>query len=1104
MRNFIKSIIFLLFIPSCLIAQETGKPFIRNYSPKEYNASTQNWSVTQDKRGLIYVGNNQGVLEYDGKEWRLIPVLNKSIVRSLSIDENGIIYVGAVGEFGYLVSDDKGKLHYESLSSRLNEEDKAFADVWQTLASKDYVYFGTQQILYQYEIKTGKINIYKTYENNFHVFFLVHDKLYVRQWNKGLLKYENNDLIPIREGELFNEERIYTMLPFDSNKILIGTRTKGFYIFSPEEEKEGKLGLFRRMPTEADDFITQNQLYNGTLVNHNTYAFATMRGGVVMIDNKGKLLNILNKESELQDDFILYAYTDKQKGLWLAMNSGISRIEISSSITFWNESSGLRGSVESVVRHQNTIYAATSLGVYYLNNDKFHPVDGIENQAWNLLEVQVNSDKKLLVATSAGVYEIKNNKANLLSSEGKASKLYHSRKYPSRVYVGLFDGLYYLNWNNGQWLSSERIGEVTDEVETIAEDEKGYLWLGTRYQGVALLKEDGLRYFEEKDGLPSSQGIRLFEVKGGIVFASVKGFLSFDDASGKFKPHPLNNKIFNKNDLPGTYQVADDVNGNIWLNFYDATTDRNWVEVAIKDESGVFIRDSVAFKRLPFMIVQALYPEKDKCWIGGSEGLFLYSSEQKPDLNIPYSALIRKVTVGGDSIVFAGANFQELLKGEDILRLASIQQPESLKPYLNFAENSVTFYFASPVFENELANSFSYYLEGYDTRWSSWTNNTKKEYTNLYEGTYKFRVKAKNVYDIESAEAVYEFTILPPWYRTLWAYFLYILLFTGVVYGSIQVSIRRLKQAKIKLEEIVKERTMEVTNQNVELLKQKEKIEYQKKEITDSINYAERIQKAILSPIKTIKTGLPDSFVLYKPKDIVSGDFYWFHHSTHPTSQVEGQGQRSLVSFEKEAGEETILFGAADCTGHGVPGAFMSMVGAEKLNYVVKTSTNPGEILQLLNRAVKSALRQSSDDESTRDGMDIALCRIDIKSKKLYFSGANRPLWIVRKESENWELTEYKATKSAIGGLTDMDQEFETTEIQLQKDDRIYIFSDGYADQFGGDKGKKMMTKRFKEVILSIQELSMDEQEKLLDENFVHWRSSLEQVDDVLVIGVKV
>jgi len=275
--------------------------------------------------------------------------------------------------------------------------------------------------------------------------------------------------------------------------------------------------------------------------------------------------------------------------------------------------------------------------------------------------------------------------------------------------------------------------------------------------------------------------------------------------------------------------------------------------------------------------------------------------------------------------------------------------------------------------------------------------------------------------------------------------------------------------------------------------KAKDIIEQKNKDITDSIQYAKRIQQAISPPEKLVQQYLKESFILYKPKDIVSGDFYWI-----------------------ERKDTQIIFAAADCTGHGIPGAFMSIVGSNLLKQAVKEKqlSQPAAILDELNKGVTETLRQRSDanpdgtvgtndtnEEGIKDGMDIALCTIDYKKQFLEYAGAYNPLYLVR----NDEITEIKADRQPIGIFMGEElQHFTNHKIKLQRGDTLYIFSDGYVDQFGGAQGKKFKSKQFKQLLLSIQNKSMPEQREILNQTIEQWQGTYEQTDDICVIGVRI
>jgi serine phosphatase RsbU (regulator of sigma subunit) len=282
------------------------------------------------------------------------------------------------------------------------------------------------------------------------------------------------------------------------------------------------------------------------------------------------------------------------------------------------------------------------------------------------------------------------------------------------------------------------------------------------------------------------------------------------------------------------------------------------------------------------------------------------------------------------------------------------------------------------------------------------------------------------------------------------------------------------------LEQKVVERTEEVVKQKEEIELKTKELEILFKQVTDSIHYAKRIQEAILPPNNLVKQILPESFVLYKPKDIVSGDFYWIDKKN-----------------------DWCYFAAVDCTGHGVPGAFMSIVGYNLLKDILKNtdSIQPSIIMDKMNDGVANTLHtNTTSGKQTKDGMDMTLCALNYSTLELQFSGAFNPLYIIRGN----ELIQYKADKFPVGMFIGEKQNFTNHTIQLQKGDSIYIFSDGYADQFGGPRGKKFMTGNFRQLLSDVSKLPIERQKTMLNQTIEEWRGNLEQVDDILIIGVKV
>ena len=329
-------ILFLFFVSfNKLSAQqyiEEGNPFIQDYSDKDYKShENQNWAVIQDRRGVMYFGNNNGLLEFDGKNWRLIKMPNKSIVRSLAIDSIGRIYVGADGELGYIEANSNGETQYISLLNKIPEENRNFQDVWETFVINGQVIYRTDN--YIFILKESKIVVLKS-NNSYHAGFCVNKHFYVREWGTGLLTLINDSLKIVQQGEQFANKRIYVMLPYEKGKILIVTRSHGIIIYSPGEKNDD---VFVEPDgfQNINNFLKINRIYCGEKVDNEHFVLGTLQDGIIIIDNKGNIIKHINKKSGLRDNTTHYIYLDKQGNIWLALNNGISFILIKSPFTFF-------------------------------------------------------------------------------------------------------------------------------------------------------------------------------------------------------------------------------------------------------------------------------------------------------------------------------------------------------------------------------------------------------------------------------------------------------------------------------------------------------------------------------------------------------------------------------------------------------------------------------------------------------------------------------------------------------------------------------------------------------------------------------------------------
>lgn len=1074
--RFSRLLIFCVYLLVCSFAtaqQDCGLPYITNYSSKEYLGGTDNWSITQDKRGVMYFGNSTGILEYDGVTWRMTALSIESIVRALDVDSSGRVYAGGVGDFGYLSADLHGNSRFISLVNKLPEHERDFGDVAKVYCASDGVYFTTFRKLYYYH--NDKITGWEP-ENQFHFSFLVNNELVIMDRGIGFKVIRKGRPEYVKGSYFLSDDRVYAMIPLERSKVLVSARENGLYIFDPTASDSSK--TFTKFKTVAEGYLLENQVYHGVKVNDTLCAFATLRGGVCFVGISGKYMKVLDKKNALRDDNIKYLFVDRQDGLWMAMDNGIARAEINSPLLFYADISGLKGSVQDVIRYNGKLYVAGTAGLFLSDNgsDKcFRQYEGIASQVRDLLVF----DDKLLAATGNGVVMAGKPEPQLIA-EYNAFKLYRSVTDPSRVFVGTSNGIAAIKNTKDGWKDEGFLEGIDLEINTIGEDNDGTVFVSTRTQGIRLIvrntaneevwRDARIIDVDKEKGLPDTRFNFIFNYKGGLIFSTLQGIHVYDKQSGKLVPDAR----FKGLSVNGTREIfafepqGDDM---IWMSTANESIKETGVAIL---KGGRFEWFSKPFKHFSESEIHCIFPEKDLVWLGGPDGLISFEQDNMKESSEPFAPLFRKITMGKDSVYFMGG-FNGVRENGKML-FYNEMFPGT--PEFDYSHNSIELEFAAPVFDNEKKNLYRWFLEGYDKTWTAWTREFKTQYTNLPEGKYILHLQAKDIYDNISEESLFSFEIRPPWYRTVYAYAFYVVAFLALVYGVVQVSVRRLKKAKIQLEQMVQERTAEVVKQKEEIENQKLIVDQKNKDITDSINYASRIQQAILPVVDELKESLPDAFVLFRPRDIVSGDFYWFYR----------KGKDVLVA-------------AADCTGHGVPGAFMSMIGHTLLNDIVAELQvpHPDLILNQLNVRIRSSLRQDQQNES-RDGMDIALCKIDLESRELEFAGAMRPLYLIR----NGELEEIKADKVPIGGLQEaQEKRFNRHTFSLNKGDGFYLSSDGYADQFGGNDGKKFMTKKFKELLASIFPKDAEEQRRQLLASFLGWQGEYEQVDDILVIGVK-
>ena len=794
---------FLIFtIPlSAQLSGETGKPIITTYNCINVGLNTQVWDFVKDTRGIIYVGSAPGVFEFDGSTWRSIPTLNYTHARSLAIDKNDRIYVGASGDFGYLSPDNKGELRFVSLSNKLNDKDKSFTYIWTTNIINDEIYFQSFEGIFRFSpvkksndnsgkdnsSENWKVKVWKP-KVRFNYSFALNNTYFVQQGDVGLMKMVDDSLILLPGGEQFANDRLQVMLPYNKdgkNLILVGTFNRGLYLFDGNS--------FEPFNCEADPFLRQNTLYKGKMLADGTYMFITLDGGMIIMDNEGRIKLLLNKQTGLSSNSVTGLFVDKGL-IWISPEGSISVVEYPSPITLFDESVGQISSVLSTMRYKGILYFSTTNGVFYLDSksSSIKQVTGFimgNNQSFNLAIVQ----DQLLVTHGTGLYRITGTKVNLIKEAKGLSfipnYIHQSLSDSNRIFVALIDGLssFYLD-KKGKWIYEGRINSVDDYISSIIEDKPGIIWVATDNNGVLRINFNGktlhdpeVKRFNETAGLPLG-GAQIFKTSRKTFFVFSDGLYTYDDKGDRFNKDST--LTWTGNIDYSNVVIKEDKAGNLWFSL------GNNVLFYRLQKDGSFKREDTFTSRLSSDIIASIYPEENgTVWFGGGVNVYKFDQSSVKNYKEEFKTLVRRVVVGEDSVLFGG--------------LADLGT--KVIPEINYSNNSVVFEFSATSMIDPSATEYQSILEGFDDKWSVWRRDAYRNYTNLPAGDYTFKVKGKNLYHTESNEATFSFTILPPWYSSWWAYAGYVIIIGFGIFGVDRFQRRRLtkkEREKARLREI--------------------------------------------------------------------------------------------------------------------------------------------------------------------------------------------------------------------------------------------------------------------------------------------------------------
>jgi hypothetical protein len=782
MKYCISSIFFLYIQFAFAQIQTTAGGFaMRHYGVKSYGTHPRNFYITQDDRDMMYFGNAYGVLEFDGKNWRNIGLSNGNSGLSLLFTKDKRLMVGSLNELGYLKSNLVGRLEYASLTTKLPKSNRLFGPFHGIYEHQDDIIYHSNSGLYIYKKDKFSCVPASSMQHCIEYVKKIGDDLYVQEIGTGLTKFDKRHMTLVNAGQLWKDEAIIELLPYQQKQLLVLNKL-GLHIFD------------FRTNTPLNDItnqvLKQQKLSHAHYLQNGNIIVSTLNNGLYILNKEGVIIQHISSANGLVNNSIHYTYTDHRGGLWLAQDNGITYLEINTPFSYLSQANGIDGMGYTATIFQGKLYLGTSLGLYVANlgEEKFRKVSGIGGQIWHLQVIE----NTLLCCQNEHVYQIKGEKANLVvgpfDEEGnwKFIPLKHRKGYALK---GTYLGFQLYQNVNGNWRYIRKLSGFEESSRVFVEDEPGVLWMCHGNKGMYRIEiADDFTHIRKADNYNELKGLSptffcdVTNINNQIVFSGATGTYTFDHVSANFTVlKSLNRLIGSDLFINRIFQYPD---GNIWI------CAGQELRMFPNPASNIKPNLNNPFKKLTGQMVgsyEFLMPiGKQKSIIGSQDGFILYDMANLPNTNSKFNVVVRKVEANfdSDSVLFAGdsrVNYQH---------------------QWSYDLNKLRFTFSALFYENPETIKFQYALckKGQqEILWSTWTNNTEVDFSNLFEGQYEFRVRAKNIYEEISNVEVFTFEILPPWYRTFWAYFFYGIMLMVVLYLLYSYIKSTLAKQKIKL-----------------------------------------------------------------------------------------------------------------------------------------------------------------------------------------------------------------------------------------------------------------------------------------------------------------
>ncbi len=774
-RAVLKKIVFFLVVVSltsgtCFSQSLIGQTDVLTFSRNQYGAGAQNWAIEQDKNNRLYIANNEGLLVFDGTNWQVFPVPNKTILRSIGFGTDGKLFAGAQDEFGYFAPDNVGRLKFTSLKPLLPARERKFPDVWQLAVTGSEVFFRTNTTIFRFDGQ--KINTYPNQSawlslHKHQGQALAHDAA------TGLLICQNGQwktLIP--KDSLPVNFFITDMIAYQKDTSLLSTEKNGLYLLTGNRLIPFKIN--------STGFNPYQHFTTLSLLDGKTFLAGTYFNGIYHITRQGKVLENISAKNGLPNNTVRCLFADNSGNAWMGLDNGIAFFDCNNAIKHINPPAFNNGVGYSAKTLNNDLYFALSTGLQWVPVSSAGDLNSIANEpkailgglTWNISII----NNQIVAGRDDGFWKIKNYQATPVSqTTGYWAYQPIPGTSPPQIAAGNYLGIHLFETGKEKFIDNGAIENFTESSRYIETDSKN-IWVSHPYRGVykITISDRSVVLFTQKDGLPADLDNHVFKIKNKVLFATTKGIYEYSPSENKMIPAKEYVPLFGE--LPIRY-LKEDEKGNIWF------VQDKMVGVADYSAAAPVIHYIPELKNKILSGFENIFPYNTRNVLIGSEAGFYHINYDKYRENIkPFSAYLTLVNTTGnkDTVLFGGYNFNEAAATKKIT--------------IPYQWNSLHFAFAASVFGQYSSLDFSYYLDGFDNGWSNWSNKSEKDYTNLPAGTYTFRIKARKSPSNESAIYQYSFVIKPPFYKTIWAYAFYVLVLAALLYALLKYQAKRYRQ----------------------------------------------------------------------------------------------------------------------------------------------------------------------------------------------------------------------------------------------------------------------------------------------------------------------